>query len=315
MTTSDVICVKQLFVHLKHKHNITINVNYGRILDVIGEYVIHLDNQVLVKYINLSVLEQYMIKINIDINLIPNELIVDLTKRYYDSYLIQCKLDISSLPKKPLTITKYRPKKTVKTLKTLKTLKGVIDLNKDNNAISIDFEMYEVKQNKILEIGYVLFDIQTGQIDEHHHLIIKEHLKYKNGKYVPDNRSQYQHGCSIELSLEQAFNQLQTTISKSSLILAHGSTHDRKILNDYIDPVVYLSKPFIDTNTLNKMLTNFNHNRKLCDVAVEWGVSIKDVIFHNAGNDADITAKIFINMIKQLSDNNVDGVALSDISY
>jgi len=62
---------------------------------------------------------------------------------------------------------------------------------------ALDFEAWELDHTVLTEFGWRLFGWKNGkEVEEAGHLIVDEHQKYRNSKYVPEHRYNYTFGKS-----------------------------------------------------------------------------------------------------------------------
>jgi hypothetical protein len=61
---------------------------------------------------------------------------------------------------------------------------------KTGTWLALDFESWEREHTMLLECGLsvVRWDEQKQEVNEQHHLIVKEYMQYQNSQYVQGNR-------------------------------------------------------------------------------------------------------------------------------
>ena len=165
----------------------------------------------------------------------------------------------------------------------------------DNKPIlSIDFEMFERKQEIILELG-IAYGNNNACLDVKH-LIIKEHLKYKNGRHVPDYRNNFLFGTSDIVSLQEMKNILQDYIVKSSIIVAHGVKTEldfcrsMSLFMNNIQP--------IDTGILHQAVHRTGNRVPGLAKCLEH-YQIDNQYHHNGGNDAVRTLMLVQKLLRE----------------
>lgn len=96
-------------------------------------------------------------------------------------------------------------------------------------SVFLDVEWYERSKNKVTEIGYTI--VQNRMPVETKHIIIEEHIEVRNGKFVPDNKDNFNFGDSIVLPLEQALEMVRQDLSTCTSIIGHGIGGDITVLS------------------------------------------------------------------------------------
>ena len=92
-----------------------------------------------------------------------------------------------------------------------------------------DLEVYEQDPKILLEIGFVKFGVHEEVPKEYYHYIITDNLKYRNDGNL-DNRDNFLHGKSEQLSLEEALSKFQEHVAKADSIVVHAGTNDVEFL-------------------------------------------------------------------------------------
>lgn len=157
---------------------------------------------------------------------------------------------LSKKEKKSANKEERKIKRTESGEKSLESYKKLLE--NDNIGLLFDIECNERKQVQILEIGYVKFN-KNGEIEKRH-LIIEEYYKIRNGKYVEDNKDNYDYGTSEKVSLEKALEIIKEEIEKSDFIVGHGIQNDIKFLKNN-NVIISKEKPMINTLKMTKLLT------------------------------------------------------------
>ena len=108
-------------------------------------------------------------------------------------------------------------------IKTVNIIKNTINLSK--LFLSLDTEMYEKNHDYVTEIGWVTFD-KTGRIVKKKHYIIQEYSAFHNGKYVEDNKLNYNFGDSETKPLREVIKILNNELNTVNYIVGQGISND-----------------------------------------------------------------------------------------
>jgi len=108
-------------------------------------------------------------------------------------------------------------------IKTVNIVKNVISSRK--LFISLDTEEYEKNHDYMTEIGWFIFD-KTGTILKKKHYIVQEYLAFHNGKYVADNKFNYNFGESETKPLREVKRILNNDLSTVNYIVGQGISND-----------------------------------------------------------------------------------------
>ncbi|OUM62845.1 hypothetical protein PIROE2DRAFT_61630 [Piromyces sp. E2] len=196
---------------------------------------------------------------------------------------------------KPAIKEKYRD--------NVKIINAIIhNISKNKFYLCLDIEAYEFNQKFLTEFGWCIFK-KDGTIVKKKHAIVKENLKYRNRKYVPDNRYYYLFGDSVVQKLDDINKELRNDINKVNYLVGQGIYNDLR----------YLRSIKINTFKFQKM-----KNAQVPEYGVietmdlysgffqTEGVSLEKSLIklnipyerlHNAGNDAMYTMKFFLKII------------------
>ncbi|GAX86424.1 hypothetical protein CEUSTIGMA_g13834.t1 [Chlamydomonas eustigma] len=153
----------------------------------------------------------------------------------------------------------------------------------------------------------------------HRHWIVEENLRVRNGRYVPDHRSDFRFGESILGSKKEGTKALQHDLEPSSwaaslsqyiktagggggfkilpkvALVGHGMVADLKML-DSMGIVIPEGTEVIDTNSLAWALMGGSQVQHSLRSLLSW-LSVPDVIkLHNGGNDARYTLEAALRM-------------------
>ncbi|EGW30221.1 uncharacterized protein SPAPADRAFT_63840 [Spathaspora passalidarum NRRL Y-27907] len=164
--------------------------------------------------------------------------------------------------------------------------------SKDKPLVSIDCEAYEHAPKKITEIGVSILDPTKYSLSpqiQTIHIVIKEHLSLRNGKYVADNKNKFMGGISHVLSIKEANKMMQLLsqkylVDKKGILVGHHVGSDIGFLKS-----LKISLPEdidqIDTLKLHKISRNKGGSLHM----ILKALGIPYAHLHNAGNDAYYT--------------------------
>lgn len=181
---------------------------------------------------------------------------------------------------------------------------------------ALDFEGWELDHTVITEFGWRLIGWKDSQrVEKLGHLIVDEHQKYRNTKYVPDHRYNYEFGQS-EVVKKSAFKAMVckcldelTTYSGPVFLVFHDNNQDIKYLKspsigaslEGMSFVLPANTPdtglfVVDTSDLFAALEGMEstNRRALGRVCNLMQISTKNL--HNAGNDAYYTLEVMTTM-------------------
>ncbi|KAF9055412.1 hypothetical protein BDZ89DRAFT_938489 [Hymenopellis radicata] len=188
------------------------------------------------------------------------------------------------------------------------TFERVRDLYSQKKAcwIAIDFEEWELQHTMTTELGVSAVYWKGGkEVLEDRHYIIST-TQFRNGKYVADNRMNYDFGKSKIIPRNGFGKVITDTFKRLSahgplFLVFHDASGDLKTLNQINAPIKSLSRDLperipaagmfvVDTSD---MFSVFNGDealkrhalQRVCDVLQLQGVKH----LHNAGNDAHFT--------------------------
>ncbi|KAG5725010.1 hypothetical protein E4T56_gene12485 [Termitomyces sp. T112] len=179
---------------------------------------------------------------------------------------------------------------------------------------AIDFEAWEYDHSVITEFGWRLVGWKDGQ--EHrkaNHVIVDEHQKYRNTKYVPEHRYDYGLGESQyvkKAAFSKMVSDFLTELSEYGpvFLVFHDNSQDIKYLKSIgapLEGLTYISfthpltiphnGPFVvDTSDLFSALEGVTDRKSLGRVCIHLQIPTKHL--HNAGNDAHYTLEAMISM-------------------
>jgi DNA polymerase III epsilon subunit-like protein len=172
-------------------------------------------------------------------------------------------------------------------------------LEEGGNGLLFDIECNERNQRQILEIGFVKFN-KKGEIQKRH-LIVEENYNIRNGKYVEDNKDNFNYGKSERKSLNEILQIIEKELNESDFIIGHGISNDISFLNKGGLSVNY-TKPIL--NSL-KMTYFINKGAELGIKRALENLDIKGDNLHNAGNDAVLNYEIIKEIIRNYDLKNL----------
>jgi len=183
--------------------------------------------------------------------------------------------------------------------------------------ISLDTESYEKNHDYLTEVGWVIFD-KTEKILKKEHYIIQEYMSFHNGKYVEDNKFNYDFGESKTKSLIEVIRLLNKELNSVDYIVGQGINNDIKDLEKLGVNLtkfeemkgIYKNYGIIDTQYL---YSGCFHDRP---ISLKKGLDKLHITYrylHNAGNDAYYTMKYFFELIRNFDINDIKNKRILDI--
>lgn len=134
-----------------------------------------------------------------------------------------------------------------------------------------------------------MYDLRT-KATKTIHIIVTDHLHLQNGKYVADNRSNFNFGQSVFLSLHSAIDRVHEELSASgSCLIGHNIKADIRFLAGKSKCPINI--PVFDTQIMYKQATLGENILGLVRVLEELNIEYTNL--HNAGNDAYYTLQVF----------------------
>jgi len=204
----------------------------------------------------------------------------------------------------PLDKTYEKPEKLQNRIKLIETIKEKIDNEK--LYICLDIEAFERNHDFLTEFGWCLFK-KNGEIIKKKHAIVEEYISYHNGRYVPDNKNNYNFGKSEIVKLKDIYRELKNDFDRANYLVGHGINND----------IQFLKKIQVDVSKFKKMNGN---SSKIDDYGIIETMDLFSGFFltkpvglekslrrleipyrslHNAGNDAYYTMQVFLEIIKR----------------
>jgi len=206
----------------------------------------------------------------------------------YKLYTPELQHDDFSINAMEQTITKKcntkKKKGESRLARAVKMIEHATDAIKQNKRLlCIDIEAYERAQHKITEIGYC---IREGHKEYYHHIIIKEHEKLRNGKFVADNKDHFNFGTSQTLSMGDAIEQITSELGKCEYVVGHAVSNDIKWLKQQGVSVANIKR--LDTSKMAYGCVKNKHSTVGLKTILEH-FSLEHTHLHNAGNDSAYT--------------------------
>ena len=160
----------------------------------------------------------------------------------------------------------------------LKELKNKI---KNKNLLSIDLEFHE-KTKVITEVGVSIF--KNGNFS-HHHFIVEKYYNLRNGKYIPDNKDNFNYGNSIITDLNSIKEKTKKLLKDIDFIVGQDILNDVFFINqaDFSFDVKTL-----DTQQYFKYVS-FDKQKHSLKTIIKKLLKEEPKNLHNAGNDAYYT--------------------------
>jgi len=96
--------------------------------------------------------------------------------------------------------------------------------------LCLDIEAFEYNQEKLTEFGWCIFK-KDGTIKKTIHALVKENLRLRNRKHVPDNKDHYLFGKSVIQNIKDIENELKQDIENVNYLVGQGIGSDLRYLN------------------------------------------------------------------------------------
>ncbi|KAG0295199.1 hypothetical protein BGZ96_012301 [Linnemannia gamsii] len=175
--------------------------------------------------------------------------------------------------------------------------------------ISVDIESHEYNHDRILEIGWSIWDSGVHKFMDKHHAI-SDYRHLKNGKFVADRRDRFMFGTTVWETLQGSIAAFQQDLEKATrrnehgrfVLIAHDMSSDMKYLSGMgvtfpegmiqFDTVEMNAARVGDSNAktgLGKLLDELDIENYCLHNAGNNGYDL-----HNAGNDAHYTLELFL---------------------
>ncbi|KAI8918346.1 hypothetical protein DFJ77DRAFT_455244 [Powellomyces hirtus] len=167
----------------------------------------------------------------------------------------------------------------------------------DHIFLALDVEAYEADHTILLEIGWTLWSPKLPKSSRlwAKHYVITDNLRYRNGRYVPDHRYNFNQGDSVEATLEETLEELRHDFRRKNVVLiGHDIRSDIEYLEIWgLDPTDY-TKDIFDTRDLF-VPVGMKEQTSLKTICTDLNIPTK--YLHNAGNDAYYTMLAFMAMV------------------
>jgi len=163
----------------------------------------------------------------------------------------------------------------------------------NKRLLCIDVESFEYDHSKIIEIGFCVWH---NNHTVYHHYVVAENAKYRNSKFVPDNREHFLFGVTSCISMSDIMVLLINEANKCDYVVGHAVDGDIAWLSNH----GYTNTLNVfDTSLIARCIKDF-HKRtpSLKDLIIHFGES-PDYL-HNGGNDAAYTMSVLKSMSNTL---------------
>ncbi|KAG9069506.1 hypothetical protein KI688_010409 [Linnemannia hyalina] len=165
--------------------------------------------------------------------------------------------------------------------------------------ISVDIESHEYNHDRILEIGWSIWDSGVHKFMDKHYAI-SDYRHLKNGKFVADKRDRFMFGETVWENLQGSIAAFQQDLEKAVrrnehgrfVLIAHDMTSDMKYLSGMgvTFPEGIIQFDTVEMNAARVGDSNIKTGLgKLLDE-----LDIENYCLHNAGNDAHYTLELFL---------------------
>ncbi|KAF8930346.1 hypothetical protein BGZ47_000602 [Haplosporangium gracile] len=165
--------------------------------------------------------------------------------------------------------------------------------------ISVDIESHEYNHDRILEIGWSIWDSGVHKFMDKHYAI-SDYRHLKNGKFVANRRDLFQFGETVWENLQGSITAFQQDLEKAArrnehgrfVLIAHDMTSDMKYLSGMgvTFPEGMIQFDTVELNAARVGDSNIKTGLgKLLDE-----LDIENYSLHNAGNDAHYTLELFL---------------------
>ncbi|XP_022797875.1 uncharacterized protein LOC111336109 [Stylophora pistillata] len=188
-------------------------------------------------------------------------------------------------------------------------INGVHSLQRINETIdqkpplflAFNVKFFEQDYTKILQIGYVVFSLESEQDGENSHLfLVKENISLLNNNTQLENYDTSLFRNAEVARLTDIITKLQVHISKVDFLMTHStSTEDiRSFLKS--QGLHEEHKEIIDTLTLYSVFfPDSRKNNSIEDILIKLEIPCEIRRLQNAGYNAFCIMKIFLSLLKQ----------------
>ncbi|KAF9087926.1 hypothetical protein BGX29_000546 [Mortierella sp. GBA35] len=180
--------------------------------------------------------------------------------------------------------------------------------------ISVDIESHEYNHDKILEIGWSIWDSGVHKFMDKHYAI-SDYRHLRNGKFVADRRDRFMFGTTVWENLQGSIAAFQQDLEKAVrrnergrlVLIAHDMSSDMKYLSGM---GVTFPEGMIQFDTVEM------NSARVGDANIKTGlgklldeVGIENYCLHNAGNDAHYTLELFLWLARNNGAKNSEATA------
>lgn len=180
---------------------------------------------------------------------------------------------------KDIPLSRNKVKKNVnKKITKKEDIKKNIDKLFDSSFIILDIENHEKNQNTILEVGLLFYSNKKHIIK---HYIVEENLEIRNGKYVPDNKLNFDFGESVIADTQTIISEISKYCQLTKNFVGHEIGTDIKFLKNH--GTNFSQVNIFDTSNYSKIM-----NEKGEKMSIKRILESNNELFnnlHNAGND------------------------------
>ena len=183
-------------------------------------------------------------------------------------------------------------------------------MSSNEKIFIFDIEAYEFDQKKIIEIGFL--SSMKGQVLELEHIIIEENIALLNGRYVENNKYNFNFGKSKTMSLNSAIEILSEKIEEHDIIMGQGISNDFRYLRNnaskelnqkYNYQKMFEKKKVIDTAKMTFCISEDANTMSIGRVLDMLNIDNSNL--HNAGNDALYTLEMAKGIVSYKNTLNI----------
>lgn len=183
---------------------------------------------------------------------------------------------------------------------SLERINEVMD-QKSPSFLAFNVKFFHKDPTKILQVGYVVFSLESQQDGENHHLfLVKENIPMLNNNVLLENSDDVLFG-SVEVSgLTDIMNKFQENILQVDFLITH-STSSEDIRNFLKAQGLHAEhKEIIDTLTLHSALfPNSRKRNSLEEILRKLEIPFEMCKLQNAGYNAFYIMQIFRALLKK----------------
>ncbi|KAH3676293.1 hypothetical protein WICMUC_002089 [Wickerhamomyces mucosus] len=173
--------------------------------------------------------------------------------------------------------------------------------------ISIDIEAFELENSKITEIGVSIYDPlkeATSMFPNfiNIHILVKDYLHLRNGRFVEDNKDKFLCGSSVILTKDESLKFIQAIIDHycirryekfgmNGILVGHNVPGDIKWLKQL---GIHFPR---NVKTLDTQIIFNLTNKSLSLGKILRMLNVPHSFLHNAGNDAYFTLSLLLKLL------------------